>query len=129
MNRQQIQKESQSSPGSARWLLLSLLGIGAHQVQSLILEPRERTFRIVNLAIIGLTPLTLLLPKRARGIIWMLLGAPPTFGAFAGHLIPIVRDRQVPPASETAPLNLAGGAFLTTLGAALAFSPTKPDEQ
>ncbi|MBA2679650.1 MAG: hypothetical protein H0U76_14785 [Ktedonobacteraceae bacterium] len=129
MNRQKIQAESQNSPGSARWLLLSLFGIGVHQVQSLILEPQERTFRITVLTIIGLTPLTLFLPKRARGIIWMLLGTPPTFGAFAGHLIPIVRDRRVPPASKTAPLNLAGGAFLTTLGAALAFSPAKPDER
>lgn len=128
MNRQQIQKEAQSSPASARWLLLSLVGIGAHQVQSLIVEPQERTFRIVFLTVLGLTPLTLFLPKRARGIIWMLIGAGPTFGAFVGHLIPIVRDRQVPPASETAPLNLAGGAFLITLGASLAFSPTTSDE-
>lgn len=129
MNLRQTQEESQSSPSNARWLLLSLLGIGAHQVQSLIMEPQERTFRIVVIIVIALTPLTMFLPKRARGIIWMLLGAPPTFGAFAGHLIPIVRDRQVPRTSETAPLNLAGGAFLLTLGASLAFSPSTPDEQ
>ena len=97
-------------------------------MQSLIMEPQERPFRIVSLTIIGLTPFTLLLPTRARGIIWMVLGALPTFGAFIGHLIPIVRDRQVPPTSETAPLNLAGGVFLLTLGAAQAFSPSSSNK-
>ncbi len=50
----------------------------------------------------------------------MILSIPPIFGSFAGHFIPIVRERRVPPASETAPFNLAGSVLLFVLGAALA---------
>ena len=54
-----------------------------------------------------------------RGGIALAVGAAPTFGAFAGHLIPLVRRGSVEPASETATFNLGGGAMLLVLGASL----------
>ncbi len=110
-----------SRPTNPRWLFVALTFVGIHQVQSLIVEPEERPFRAIALAVLGFVTLSTRLPERARGILWMVLGLPAIGGAFAGHLIPIVREHRVPSASETAPLNLAGGAFLLTLGAALTF--------
>lgn len=104
------------APTHPRWLLVALANIGIHQVQSLVVEPQERRFRFAALTLLGLMPLTLFLPERIRGMLWTLAGLPPIAGAFVGHLLPIIRDHQVPNASETAPLNLAGGALLTALG-------------
>jgi hypothetical protein len=125
MSKQSFTTQQTNSPANIRWLLIALTLLGIHQVQSLVVEPSERPFRYITLSIIGLLPLSLRLPTRVRGILWLLLGAPPVFGAFVGHLIPIVRDGHIPPASETAPLNLAGGAFLLTLGAAQAVAPSE----
>jgi hypothetical protein len=125
MSRKLPSMQQTSSPANVRWLLIALALIGIHQVQSLVVEPSERPFRYTVLSIIGLLPLSLRLPTRVRGVLWLLLGAPPVFGAFVGHLIPIVRDGRIPPASETAPLNLAGGAFLLTLGAAQAVASSE----
>ncbi len=118
------ESQQKDSPTNILWLLIALTLIGIHQIQSFLVEPSERTFRFFTLSLIGLLPLTLRLPTRLRGGLWMLLGAIPVGGAFRGHLIPIVREQRVPPASETAPLNLAGGAFLLTLGTAQVFSPS-----
>ncbi|GCE28940.1 hypothetical protein KDA_44240 [Dictyobacter alpinus] len=121
MQWKQISQQPTKSPANPRWLVIALAAIGIHQAQSMLAEPQERPFRILAFTIIGLMPLTYRLPQRLRGGLWMLLGGLPVFGAFIGHLIPIVRKQEVPPASETAPLNLAGGAFLVALGAAQAF--------
>lgn len=83
------------SPEALRWLALGLGAIAAHQIQSLAVEPAERRFRIA--ALVG----------------------PVVAGALIGHLVPVVRRRRVPPATETAPLNLAGGALLVAVGLAL----------
>ena len=108
------------SPTNSRWLLLALSSIGVHQIQSFLIEPDERIFRTVVATFIGATWMSRLLPARMRGVLWMVLSLPPMFGSFVGHFIPIVRERRVPPASETAPFNLAGSVLLFTLGAALA---------
>ena len=108
------------SPTNSRWLLLALSSIGVHQIQSFLIEPDERIFRTVVATFIGATWMSRLLPARMRGVLWMVLSLPPMFGSFVGHFIPIVRERRVPPASETAPFNLAGSVLLFALGAALA---------
>ncbi len=110
-------------PDDPRWLAIALVCMGAHQVQSAVVEPGERRFRAATLAVAALTPLTSRLPRRARGVTWILIGAGPFLGALVGHLVPIARERRVPPASETAPLNLAGAALLIALGVALVRSP------
>lgn len=117
----------QESPENPRWMLIAVGLMGAHQVQSLLAEPGERNFRLATISIAALMPLTMRLPRRGRGALWMLVGVGPLFGAFAGHLVPIMRSRRVPPATETAPLNLAGAALLIALGVALVRSPTGGD--
>ena len=110
-----------ASPTNPRWLLLALGSLEVHQVQSFLIEPEERIFRIVTTTFVVLIWLSrLFLPARVRGVLWMVLSLPPLFGSFAGHIVPIVRDRRVPPASETAPFNLAGSVLLFALGTALA---------
>ncbi len=116
---EQIENDSNSLTNS-RWLLLALSSIGVHQIQSFLIEPDERIFRTVVATVIGATWMSRLLPARVRGVLWMMLSLPPMFGSFVGHFIPIVRERRVPPASETAPFNLAGSVLLFALGAALA---------
>ncbi len=113
------------APENPRWMLLAVGMMAVHQAQSVIEEPNELAFRATTLTIAALMPLTTRLPRRVRGAVWMLVGVPPLFGAFAGHIVPIVRTQRVPPASETAPLNLAGAAFLIALGAALLRSPAE----
>lgn len=98
--------------GHPRWLLLGVAAIGLHQVQSLLAEPKERPFRLAALLGLGLLPLTLLLPQRPRAMLTLLPAVPAVAGAVVGHLVPIVRTGRMPPATETAPLNLAGGALL-----------------
>ena len=114
---------TRSAPDNPRWMLIAVGMTAVHQVQSLLVEPGERNFRLTTLSIAALMPLTTRLPRRVRGAVWSLIGLPPLFGAFAGHIVPIVRTRRVPPASETAPLNLAGAALLIALGVALLRSP------
>jgi hypothetical protein len=104
-----------------RWLGLALSAIAVHQLQSAAVEPGERRFRTVVLgieAVVAASALLTLSPtaRRARGTIWALLAVGPMLGAGIGHLLPIVRGRPIPPATETAPLNLAGGALLLALG-------------
>lgn len=115
---------AQQSPENPRWMLLAVGMMGVHQVQSLLTEPGERNFRLATITVASLTPLTWRLPRRARGAVWVALGTGPLFGAFAGHLVPLVRTRRVPPATETAPLNLAGAVLLIALGLALLRSPS-----
>lgn len=115
----QAPEQAHPSPADPYWLTLALAAIFAHQVQSFVGSPRERPFRVLFSAVLAALPLSRRWPPRSRGLLWMLVGAGPTFGAFAGHLVPLVRERRVPPGSETAPLNLAGGALLIALGAAL----------
>lgn len=110
-----------ASGDPSRWLWIALAGIGVHQVQSLLDDPAERTFRAVNLGIIawlaaGSPPLS----PRARGFTWAVLSLPPLAGALFGHLVPIARGRPVPPSSETAALNFGGAALLLALGWGLA---------
>jgi|GEM_PF-4148107 len=114
----QLIREERGSLINPRWLLIALACIGVHQIQSAIEEPGELPSRLTILAIIALTPLSLRLPPHARGWLWLALGLFPTVGSLTVHLLPIIRDQRVPPASETAPLNLAGGVFLCILGAA-----------
>ncbi len=104
-----------------RWLGLALAAVAVHQIQSAVLEPGERPFRAAVLgleAVVGATATLSLSPgaRRARGRTWALLAMGPMLGAAIGHLIPIVRGQPIPPATETAPLNLAGGALLLALG-------------
>ncbi len=120
MNGQKQIENDSNSPANSRWLLIALGSIGTHQVQSFLIEPNERIFRIVVATFMGLTWMSRVLPNRVRGVLWMVLSIPVIFGSFAGHLVPIVRERRVPPASETAPFNLAGSVLLFVLGAALA---------
>lgn len=104
-----------------RWLGLALAAIAVHQLQSAAIEPRERPFRATVLgleaavaasAALSLSPSA----RRRRGRVLALLAAGPMLGALIGHLLPIVRGQPIPPATETAPLNLAGGALLLALG-------------
>ncbi len=125
MSRSIFKPQPKESPSNILWLLISLGLVAVHQVQSVIVEPEEAPFRYKVLTIIALLPFSLLLPARLRGALWIVLGSGPAGGAFIGHLIPIVRDQKVPPASETAPLNLAGASFLIALGAAQLFAPFK----
>lgn len=111
----------QDNPDNPRWLLIALGSIGAHQVQSFIEEPEERRFRLAVMGAMVLVWLSrLFIPARVRGVLWMVLSLPPMFGAFAGHLVPIVRTSKVPRASETLTLHFGGCALLFALGAALA---------
>ncbi len=114
---------NRSSPASAYWLNLALLSIFSHQLQSFILEPRERLARVAMTAAMVFTASRKNLTRQQRGWLYVLVAAGPTFGSFAGHLVPLVRQRRVPTGSETAPLNLGGGALLLALGIALLRSP------
>jgi len=115
--------DAQRLPDDPRWFAIAIALMSVHQVQSVLVEPNELAFRATTLSIAALSPLTFRLPPRIRGVVWILIGIPPFFGAWAGHLIPLMRDRTVPPASETAPFNLVGAALLIALGVALLRSP------
>lgn len=103
-----------------RLFLAAAVGVSAHQAQSALVEPRERPVRI--LALLGLGAFAAAFwraPRRVRGGIALSVGAGPVFGAAAGHLLPLVREGRVEPASETVALNLGGGVVLLALGVAL----------
>ena len=103
-----------------RLFLAAVASIAAHQVQSAIVEPAERPVRV--LALVGFCAVTAgfwRAPRPARGYIALASGAGPVFGAAVGHLLPLVREGRVEPASETAILNLGGGGFLLALGTSL----------
>jgi hypothetical protein len=119
MNRVPSPQRDGRSPDAPRWLALGLGAIAAHQIQSLAAEPAERRFRIAALMGLAAMPFTLLLPTPARGALMVINGMPAVAGTLVGHLVPLVRRRRVPPATETAPLNLAGGVLLVAVGLAL----------
>ena len=109
---------------SRRVFLLAAFGIAAHQIQSWIAEPEERNFRAMYLALTGLTALyTRYSPMRAQGAMAIVVGTPPLGGAVGTHLLPILRGRPVPPASETAILNLGSATRNVALGVSLLRSP------
>jgi TRAP-type uncharacterized transport system fused permease subunit len=106
---------------AARWLGLALAAIAIHQLQSAVIEPGERPFRAAVLGletVVAASAALSLSPeaRRVRGRTLALLSMGPMLGAAIGHLIPIVQGKPIPPATETAPLNLAGGALLLALG-------------
>lgn len=108
-----------------RVFVVSVACVAAHQVQSFVEEPEERRFRVlVLMALAATTVLFFQSPhdpatRTRRGIAALLMGVGPTFGAIAGHAVPLLRRGTIVPASETAILNLGGGVFLLLLGAAL----------
>ncbi len=104
-----------------RWVALALAAVATHQLHSAVVEPGERPFRAAVLGIETAVAVSALLPlspdaRRTRGAVWALLGLGPMAGALIGHLLPIARGRPIPAATESAPLNIAGGALLLTLG-------------
>lgn len=108
-----------------RVFLAAAAAIAAHQVQSFVVEPEQRPIRALALVALSVATGAFLQASPGpaalgrRGGIALGVGAGPAFGAVMGHLIPLVRDGEIAPASETALLNLGGGAFLVVLGAAL----------
>lgn len=123
MNRQQHSNEHYDIPDNPRWLFIALATIAIHQIHSLIAEPHERRFRLTALTLLSFMPLTLLLPRRIRGMLWTLGGLPAMRGAIGGHLLSMIRNYRVPPATGTAAFNLAGGTLLSALGISLVLSP------
>ena len=104
-----------------RWIGLALAAVATHQLHSAVVEPGERPFRAAVLgleAAVAISASLTLSPeaRRTRGAIWTLLALGPMAGALIGHLLPIARGRPVPSATESAPLNMAGGALLLALG-------------
>lgn len=104
-----------------RWVGLALAAIATHQLHTAIVEPDERPVRAALLGLqtavaasawLSLSPAA----RRTRGAVWALLALGPITGALIGHLLPIARGRPIPAATETAPLNIAGGALLMALG-------------
>jgi hypothetical protein len=104
-----------------RWVGLALAAVAAHQLHSAVIEPGERPFRAAVLGLetaVAFSASWSLSPeaRRTRGAVWALLAVGPMAGAMIGHLLPIARGRPVPAATESAPLNIAGGALLMALG-------------
>lgn len=109
-----------------RLFLASAAGIAAHQVQSYVLEPKERLFRVLVLLGLGVGATAFWRASEPgaglqgrRGGIALAVGAGPTFGAVVGHIVPLVREGRIVPASETASYNLGCGVLLLALGASL----------
>lgn len=108
-----------------RLFLAAAASIAAHQIQSFVVEPKQRPIRALALVALSIA-ITFFLRAPAgstslglRGGIALAVGAGPAFGAVMGHIVPLVKDGEIAPASETALLNLGGGSFLVVLGAAL----------
>jgi hypothetical protein len=104
-----------------RWLGLALAAVASHQLHSAVVEPGERPFRAAVLGLetaVAISAAMSLSPeaRRTRGAVWALLGLGPMAGALIGHLLPIARGQPIPAATESAPLNIAGGALLLALG-------------
>ncbi len=105
--------------------LAAVASIAAHQVQFFIEEPEQRPLRALALA--GLSVATTFFLRAPAGVtargrrggIALAIGAGPAFGAVMGHIVPLIREGEIAPASETALLNLGGGSFLVVLGVAL----------
>lgn len=109
------------SPDDPRWVGLALAAVAVHQIHSAATEPGERRFRAAVLGLEAGLAVSAALPlspdaRRARGAIWALLALGPLAGACVGHLLPIARGEPIPAATESAPLNIAGGALLLALG-------------
>lgn len=108
-----------------RVFLAAVASVTAHQVQSYVEQPEERRFRVaVMLVFAAATAVFLRSPQQSsaqiqRGMLALLLGLGPASGALVGHMVPLLRRGEIVPASETALLNLGGGAFLVMLGIAL----------
>jgi hypothetical protein len=103
------------------WMGLALAAVAIHQIQSAVVDPEERPFRAAVLGLetaVALSASLSLSPeaRRTRGAVWTLLALGPMTGALIGHLLPIARGRPIPVATESAPLNIAGGALLLALG-------------
>ncbi len=63
-------ENNSNSPANQRWLLVALGSIEVHQIQSFLVEPEERIFRIVTTTFVGLIWLSrLFLPARVRGVL------------------------------------------------------------
>jgi hypothetical protein len=114
-----------SQPGDRdddrRWIGLALAAVAAHQLHSAVVEPGERSFRAAVLGLetaVAFSASLSLSPeaRRTRGAVWTVLALGPIAGATIGHLLPITRGRPIPAATESAPLNIAGGALLLALG-------------
>lgn len=104
-----------------RWVGLALAAVAVHQLHSAVVEPGERPFRAAVLGLetgVAVSAALSLAPgaRRVRGAIWALLALGPMAGAWIGHLRPIARGQPIPAATESAPLNIAGGALLLALG-------------
>lgn len=110
-----------------RLFLAAAAGVAAHQAQSALVEPRERPVRMLALLWLGAFAAAFWrAPRRVRAGIALAVGAGPVYGAVAGHLLPLVREGRVEPASETVALNLGGGMVLLALGVALLHHPDEP---
>ncbi len=117
--------QAATNTSERRLFLAAVASIAAHQVQSFVEEPQQRPLR--TLALVGLSVATMFFlraPAGAtslgrRGGIALGVRAGPAFGAVMGHFVPLIKDGEIAPASETALLNLGGGSFLVVLGAAL----------
>ncbi|MFT4040183.1 MAG: hypothetical protein QM692_18525 [Thermomicrobiales bacterium] len=104
-----------------RWAGLAFAAIAVHQLHSAAVEPGERRFRATVLVIDTVAALSAALPlsggaRRARGAVWAIMAVGPLAGAVVGHLTPIIRGRPIPAATESATLNVGGGALLLALG-------------
>ena len=108
-----------------RVFLAAVASVTTHQVQSYVEQPEEHRFRVaVMMVFAAATAIFLRLPQKSSTRIWrgmtaLLLGLGPTGGALVGHIMPLLRRGEIVPVSETAMLNLGGGAFLVVLGVAL----------
>ena len=108
-------------PDAARRLFLCAAAtLAVHQAQEALVAREAIPIRTAALgALLAGSIAVTRLPPRAMGIVAVVMGAGPTFGAFAGHLVPLVRHGHATPASETALLNLGGGVLMLAVGLAL----------
>ena len=107
-----------------RLFLATAAGIAAHQVQSFVVEPEQRSLRALALLglAVGATAFSRALGpalRGRRGSIALAVGAGPTFGAIVGHVVPLLRRGSIEPVSETATLNLGCGGSMLALGTSL----------
>lgn len=97
-----------------RWFALATGSLALHAVNHWFYDAsRTRVLSIVGLSLFNLAYPRI--PQRKRPALVLVLGTAPTLGAFAGHIIPLLK-RQWTPATETAILNLGGGVLLLALG-------------
>lgn len=103
------------------WFLVGTASLALHAVDHYLVDGSAvRVAEVAGLA--ALNGVFALTPRPVRGSVAVVLGVLPTFGAFAGHILPYLRTGQITPATGTAVFNLGGGLLLAALGTAL-FSP------